>query len=143
MSDWLLDHYQKSLILKFADLTYGDALNGSQRLLKDLTNLFDKYFKPIKSVETKHMICGVGVSAVIDQLSEKICDNGEGILIATPYYSEQYMPWRSLSTSTKMTVKTASTVILQLERWCSPLRSTSHQIWIHPARRPWMPSKLR
>ena len=87
MSDWLLKHYQSQLKLNFADLTYGDALNGSKRLLAALTNLFDKYFHALKEVKAEHMICGVGVSAVLDQLSDKICDEGEGMLIATPYYS--------------------------------------------------------
>lgn len=88
MSDWLLEHYKKHLSLNFADLTYGDALNGSKRLLKDLSNLFQKYFKPITPVKAEHMVCGVGVSAVLDQLSDKLCDEGEGMLIATPYYSQ-------------------------------------------------------
>ena len=63
-------------------------MNGSKRLLGALSNLFDKYFHALKKVKAEHMICGVGVSAVLDQLSDKICDEGEGMLIATPYYSQ-------------------------------------------------------
>lgn len=74
--------------LNYADLTYGDSTVGSQRLLRSLSNLFNNYFEPILKVAPEHIVTGVGVSAIIDQLSEKLCDVGEGILIAAPYYSK-------------------------------------------------------
>lgn len=86
MADWLLELYRK-LDLTLTDLTYGNALAGSQRLFKALSNLFDTHFHALKKVTSKHMVCGVGVSAVLDQLCDKIADAGDGILIATPYYS--------------------------------------------------------
>jgi histidinol-phosphate/aromatic aminotransferase/cobyric acid decarboxylase-like protein len=87
MSDWLLEEF-KSLQLDFKDLTYGDALTGSQRIFRNLSKLFQNYFHPLTPVTNKHMVAGVGVSAVLDQLCDKICDAGDSILIAAPYYSE-------------------------------------------------------
>jgi 1-aminocyclopropane-1-carboxylate synthase len=83
----LLEHYKKSLDVTFTDLTYGDALAGSKRLYKVLSKLFDTYFHALTPVKNEHMICGSGVSAVLDQLTDKLCDEGESILVARPYYS--------------------------------------------------------
>jgi 1-aminocyclopropane-1-carboxylate synthase len=92
MADWLLEHYKKHLNLTFTDLTYGDALAGSRRLYKVLGELFEQYFHAIKPVKGEHMICGTGLSAVLDQLTDKLCDEGESILIARPYYSPSNLP---------------------------------------------------
>ena len=86
MADWFLE-YSKKLELTYNDLTYGDSLTGSRRIFAALSKLFDRYFHAIKTVESKHIVCGVGLGAVLDQLCDKICDPGDGILIAAPYYS--------------------------------------------------------
>lgn len=96
MAEWTLDTF-KEVPLTRADLTYGDALAGSQRLYKGLSRLFEKYFHPITPVTEKHMVCGVGVSACLDQLVEKICDVGDTILISRPYYSMSSIFMSSIS----------------------------------------------
>lgn len=94
MADWTLEHF-KELPLTRADLTYGDAIAGSKRLYKGLGRLFEKYFHPITPVTEEHMVYGVGLSACIDQLVQKICDPGDTILISRPYYSQSVHPCRS------------------------------------------------
>lgn len=95
MAEWLLEHYNKNLNLTFTDLTYGDALAGSKRLYGVLSKLFEQYFHAIKPVKGEHMVCGTGVSAVLDQLTDKLCDVGESVLIARPYYSMRSFPVNS------------------------------------------------
>lgn len=87
MADWLLDYYHKNLTLTQTDLTYGDALTGSKRLHKALSTFFKKYFHAREEVKSEHIVCGVGVSAIVDQLSEKLCDEGDSIMTVRPYYS--------------------------------------------------------
>ena len=87
MADWFLEYSQK-LELTFTDLTYGNAISGSKRLTAALSKLFDSHFHAIQTVKAEHMSCGVGVSAILDQLFDKICDPDDGVLIAAPYYSK-------------------------------------------------------
>lgn len=108
MADWLLEHYKKNLDITFTDLTYGDALAGSKRIYKSLSHLFERYFHAIKPVKGEHMVCGTGVSAVLDQLIEKLCDEGESILIARPYYSGWFPIIHSLPNDSNSYLLTAS-----------------------------------
>ena len=111
MADWFLDQY-KNLELSRTDLTYGDSLSGSTRLLAALSKLFAKYFNPLTPVLAEHMICGVGVSACLDQLCGKICDDGDTIMMSVPYYSGRVS--HCLPTAAELSRKMASTVILAL-----------------------------
>lgn len=86
MADWLLEHF-KTLDLTYTDLTYGDAIAGSKRLQAALIKLFQNYFNPLRPVKSNQLQIGAGVSAVLDQLGEKLCDIGDVILIARPYYN--------------------------------------------------------
>lgn len=63
-------------------------MTASQRLVAALSKLFTNHLHARKEVTGKHMIMGVGVSAVLDQLAAKLCDEDEGIMIAQPYYSK-------------------------------------------------------
>lgn len=73
--------------LSAMDLTYGDNLWGSKRLHKALAGFFNRYFDPAERVEPDHMISGVGVSALLDQLFHAILDEQDGVLLLSPYYA--------------------------------------------------------
>jgi len=83
----LLDYFHKNFQLDPIDLTYGDALNGSNRLSSALGGYFQTYFNPVTPVEPDHIITGTGLSAVVDQLCEKLCDPEDTMLLSTPYYN--------------------------------------------------------
>ncbi|KAG8960688.1 hypothetical protein FRC03_006275 [Tulasnella sp. 419] len=87
MQDELKTFLDKALNLKDLDFSYGDSIAGSTRLFKALSKLFDTYFNPVTKVLPDHFITGSGVSAVVDQTIQAVCDEGEAVLLATPYYS--------------------------------------------------------
>ncbi|WWC66900.1 uncharacterized protein I206_100807 [Kwoniella pini CBS 10737] len=69
------------------DLSYGDSLWGSRRINRALAGLYNDYFDPAEEVKPEQIITGVGCSAVLDQLFYTLMDEGEGILLAAPYYT--------------------------------------------------------
>lgn len=83
----LLELHSKNLQLEQSDLTYGTALKGSTRLFSAFAHLFEKHFHPVLPVKTEHMVTGAGVGSLMDQLIALICDEGDGVLIAAPFYS--------------------------------------------------------
>ncbi|TFK56134.1 PLP-dependent transferase [Heliocybe sulcata] len=83
----LKDYFNSHLDLQDLDFTYGDSCAGSKRLFDAVIRLLNRYFKPLKPVLHEHLICGAGQSAILDQLTHLLCDDGEGILVANPFYS--------------------------------------------------------
>ncbi|GAA6059750.1 hypothetical protein JCM10212_001958 [Sporobolomyces blumeae] len=85
--EWLIDYFEKHFSLNYSDFTYGTSLSGSNRLFAALRNLFGEYFHALRPVEREHIITGTGASTVIDLLVSTIADEGEGILVARPFYN--------------------------------------------------------
>ncbi|KZT26998.1 PLP-dependent transferase [Neolentinus lepideus HHB14362 ss-1] len=83
----LKEYFNSHLDLQDLDFTYGDSCAGSKRLFDAVIRLLDRHFKPLKPVLHEHLICGAGQSAILDQLTHMLCDEGEGILVANPFYS--------------------------------------------------------
>lgn len=83
----LKEYFNSHLNLQDLDFTYGDSCAGSKRLFDAVIRLFDRYFKPVKKMLHEHIICGAGQSAILDQLTHVLCDEGEAILVARPFYS--------------------------------------------------------
>lgn len=44
-------------------------------------------FNPITTVDKSHIVLGAGASAVLSALIEQLCNPGDGVLIASPYWS--------------------------------------------------------
>jgi hypothetical protein len=82
-----------------AQLTYGTALKGSERLFKAFIALFEARFSPLQPIHKENLVTGSGVGSLMDQLTAMCCDEGDGVLTAAPYYSGKYKPapWRSSS----------------------------------------------
>lgn len=82
----LLEYYSK-LDLQFTDLTYGDDIGCSARLKQLYADFLSKRFEPVHKVKKEHLFFNSGVSAVIDTIIYNICNPGDGVLIAKPYYN--------------------------------------------------------
>jgi len=82
----LTQYYQRVFKLIPMDFTYGDGLCGTSRLFDALAGFFNGWFHPITDVLPSHIITGSGASCILAQLFRAIADEGEGVLIAAPYY---------------------------------------------------------
>ncbi|CAH0047600.1 unnamed protein product [Clonostachys solani] len=67
-------------------LSYAPGLGGTPELLSAASSFFNHFFSPAIPVEPKHIVTSAGCSAVIDTLINDICDDGDGLLVATPYW---------------------------------------------------------
>lgn len=79
--------FEKTLKLEQSDLTYGTSLKGSTRLFAAFCKLFADKFDPVYPVRPEQMVTGAGVGSLMDQLIALVCDEGDGVLLAAPYYS--------------------------------------------------------
>ncbi|KAK7229882.1 hypothetical protein V2G26_002052 [Clonostachys chloroleuca] len=68
------------------NLSYAPGLGGTPELLSAASSFFNRFFSPAIPVEPKHIVTSAGCSAVIDTLINDICDDGDGLLVATPYW---------------------------------------------------------
>ncbi|UZJ57538.1 hypothetical protein CBS101457_006858 [Exobasidium rhododendri] len=85
------------LNLEPRDLTYGDRIFASERLIKALERLINDvpdglydtktWTPPLERVEEKHILVGSGATGILDALFWALCEPGEGVLISVPYYN--------------------------------------------------------
>lgn len=82
------------LKLQPPELTYGDRISSSTRLVKALCTLFNDVpmgldaDKPklIKPVVPDHIVVGSGATGILDALFLVLCNPGDGVLLSVPYY---------------------------------------------------------
>ncbi|KAG0051855.1 hypothetical protein BGZ83_003256 [Gryganskiella cystojenkinii] len=66
---------------------YGESPSGSKLLRRHFAeNIFNRYFNPQEPVQVDHIILSAGCSSTVDNFTFCVCDEGEGILITTPFY---------------------------------------------------------
>lgn len=70
-----------------AEQADGDSWSGSKRMARAVSELFNDRFAPIVPVTPEQLIFGCGVSAVVDQLTSLLCEPGEALLTAKPFYN--------------------------------------------------------
>ncbi|KAL4949374.1 pyridoxal phosphate-dependent transferase [Aspergillus filifer] len=70
-----------------SDLAYSSGIGGCSKTKGLLADLFNIYFRPARSVEPSHIVLAAGGSFALAALIEQICDPGDGILIASPYWA--------------------------------------------------------
>lgn len=90
MVDVQKDYFNSVFKVTDIDFTYGTDLSGSIRVHKalcDFVNDPEGVFKPLVPLQPKHIICGAGVTALLDMLAFHVADEGDGILLAAPYYA--------------------------------------------------------
>ncbi|KAG9119547.1 hypothetical protein FRC07_005388 [Ceratobasidium sp. 392] len=62
-------------------------LNGYERSIKHvLPEYFSTYFKPRISILPEHCVHGDGIGSLLAQVIWALCEPGDGVLMATPYY---------------------------------------------------------
>ncbi|ORY74075.1 pyridoxal phosphate-dependent transferase [Leucosporidium creatinivorum] len=87
LQPWLKAFFERSVDLKTTDFTYGQSLVGSHRLFAALASFYSSHIHPIIPVEASHIACGNGLSGVLDHLASVLCDDGEAIILPTPFYN--------------------------------------------------------
>ncbi|UKZ81577.1 hypothetical protein TrVFT333_009349 [Trichoderma virens FT-333] len=69
------------------DLAYATGIGGSSQVRSLMAKLLNSHFRPAQSVDASHIVLAAGGSFALTALVEQICNPGDGILIATPYWS--------------------------------------------------------
>ncbi|GAA5870829.1 hypothetical protein JCM8547_001718 [Rhodosporidiobolus lusitaniae] len=89
MHPWLTAFFERQGSLKFehTDLTYGQSIAGSDRLLAALSAFYSRYFDPLTPVNREHICTSNGLSSTIEHLASCISDPGDSWIIPTPYYN--------------------------------------------------------
>ncbi|KAK0739372.1 aminotransferase GliI [Apiosordaria backusii] len=69
-----------------SQLGYSEGVGGSTPVRQLLANLANTHFSPRTPVEPSHIVLGAGGCFALNALLEQICDPGDGVLIAAPYW---------------------------------------------------------
>ncbi|KAI1762791.1 aminotransferase GliI-like protein [Hypoxylon sp. FL1150] len=80
------------------DFNWPHGFWGEAQLLEYLSLLFNNYFAPFESVESKNIVLTAGAAGSLDGLAWSICDPGDGILVPCPYHSGAYEVFLSIHT---------------------------------------------
>ncbi|KAL4969535.1 aminotransferase gliI [Aspergillus stella-maris] len=67
-------------------LSYADGLGGDPELLRAAAGFFNRFLKAKVPVLPEHIVSGAGVSSLLENVLYDVCDQGEGVLIETPYW---------------------------------------------------------
>ncbi|CBX98947.1 similar to 1-aminocyclopropane-1-carboxylate synthase 1 [Plenodomus lingam JN3] len=73
--------------LNGSNLSYPTGVGGELAARKSLAMFFNDRFNPARSVSPDHIVMTPGASEALETLIFHICDPGEGVLIAAPYWS--------------------------------------------------------
>lgn len=60
---------------------------GDPGLLEILARVFNTYFHPHITVESRHVVVAPGAAACLDAILYNICNPGDGVLVPCPYWS--------------------------------------------------------
>ncbi|KAG9126244.1 hypothetical protein FRC07_004298 [Ceratobasidium sp. 392] len=84
----LLEYFNGHFELTPSHLKYRwTLLNGYERSIKQvLPEYFNTYFKPRISILPEHCVHGDGIGSLLAQVIWALCEPGDGVLMATPYY---------------------------------------------------------
>lgn len=69
------------------DLAYTSGIGGCLKTRSLLAELLNKHFYPATQVEPAQIILAAGGSFALTALVDQICNPGDGILIAAPYWA--------------------------------------------------------
>lgn len=68
------------------DLSYISGFGGARVLLDGLAKYFQTYFEPYREVLADHIVTAPGASHLLLSVMFHVCNEGEGVLIQTPYW---------------------------------------------------------
>ncbi|KAI9149053.1 putative aminotransferase tcpI [Paramyrothecium foliicola] len=84
----VLERVQTALTdLQEEDLAYASGVGGCSKTRKLIAELLNAHFRPAQTVDPSHVVLAAGGSFALTALVEQICDPGDGILIAAPYWA--------------------------------------------------------
>ncbi|KAJ1989287.1 hypothetical protein H4R33_002123 [Dimargaris cristalligena] len=86
MRDTLVNYLAPRVKITGDQLGYGSDTCGSPQLRSLIAQLFNDHFQPGLRIEADHVSVHNGTSSVIDIVSYVVCDPGDIILAAAPYY---------------------------------------------------------
>lgn len=69
------------------DLAYTSGIGGCPTTRQLIADLLNHHFIPLTHVKSSHVVLTAGGSFALTALVEQICDPGDGILIAAPYWA--------------------------------------------------------
>lgn len=69
------------------DLAYASGVGGCSTTRKHIAQLLNDHFSPSRPVDPSHIILAAGGSFALTALIDQICDPGDAILIAAPYWA--------------------------------------------------------
>lgn len=88
-------------LLTAEHLSYSGGLGGTPELLGALSAFFNHFFSPKVPVRPEHVVTGPGCSAILDTWIHDICDDGDGLLLASPMWGAyQASRWGRLRCNT-------------------------------------------
>ncbi|KAJ5894549.1 hypothetical protein N7495_006240 [Penicillium taxi] len=69
------------------NLAYPSSIGGCPTTRERIADLLNRHFKPSITVKSSHIVLTAGASFALTALVEQICNPGDGILIAAPYWA--------------------------------------------------------
>ncbi|KJK79798.1 hypothetical protein H634G_04037 [Metarhizium anisopliae BRIP 53293] len=88
MEDWTVKSVASSASeLRPEELYLQNEIGGSLTCRKVLAAFFNANLDPLEEVQASQIVIAPGASVVLDSLIRNICNPGEAVLIATPYWS--------------------------------------------------------
>ncbi|KAJ4215827.1 hypothetical protein NW759_009687 [Fusarium solani] len=86
MHEEVIEHMTKNFGVDSHSLTYGDGFSGSHRLRDTIARFVNRNFNPHEPVTKNQLLITSGVGQAIEVSGFSICDKGDGVLLARPYY---------------------------------------------------------
>lgn len=66
--------------------SYSPGVGGSPGARQQMASLLNRHFQPRTEVKTEQVVLGAGGSFALNALVEQICEPGDAVLIAAPYW---------------------------------------------------------
>ncbi|KAH6695530.1 putative 1-aminocyclopropane-1-carboxylate synthase [Plectosphaerella plurivora] len=82
----IIEYMTKTFSIDSRSLTYGDGFSGSHRLRKTIARFINARFFPVTPVAKSHVLVTSGLGPAIELCGFSLCDKGDGVLLARPYY---------------------------------------------------------
>ncbi|KZF23925.1 aminotransferase GliI [Xylona heveae TC161] len=70
-----------------SDLSYAQGIGGCSKTRERLSAFINEHFNPFSKVDSSEIVLAAGGSFALTALAQQICDPGDGILIAAPYWA--------------------------------------------------------
>ncbi|KAJ5776872.1 pyridoxal phosphate-dependent transferase [Penicillium odoratum] len=90
MHDELSKHIHDNINLSHKEFAYSDSPSGSKQLKKAISDFLNRYLKPVRPLEHRHVSVTNKCSSAIEHLSWALVNEGEAFFLRRPYYGMLY-----------------------------------------------------